>query len=114
MNADGSIDSIYCHHDGYLSYNGDILVNHYQTEEKVRELISLCDISSLEKTVKKTECCSYNHNGEDTKVLHSANEEDFLKHGEEYNYVFKNGKWHVTGYDLKDAEVTDDLIKQDL
>lgn len=41
LNADGSIDSIYCHCDGYLSYNGDILMHHYDTEDKVRALLKL-------------------------------------------------------------------------
>lgn len=54
-NEDGSLDVIYCHHDGYLSYNGNILFHHYQDPEKVRELVSLGDISSLDINVKPTD-----------------------------------------------------------
>lgn len=46
-NADGTYDSIYCHWDGYPSNNGLILRDYYQSVEKVRDLISLGDISSL-------------------------------------------------------------------
>ena len=113
LNADGSVDSIYCHHDGYLSHVGDLLINCYDTEEKVRELLKLCDISSLEGTIKQTQKFAYNSNGEDTEVLHSKNESEFLKVGEEYNYLFKNGKWHVYGYDFNDEEVTPELIEKD-
>ena len=31
-NKNGTITSIYCHHDGYLEGVGEILVNHYKTE----------------------------------------------------------------------------------
>ena len=44
---DGTIKSVYCHHDGYLSYNGVILASHYTTVEKVEKLISLGDLSTL-------------------------------------------------------------------
>jgi len=46
-NADNTVTAIYCHWDGYLSYNGKILFENYNTEEKVRELIALGDLSVL-------------------------------------------------------------------
>ncbi len=42
---------IYCHNDGYLSYNGRILFDHYQDAAKVSALIDLGDISSLGERV---------------------------------------------------------------
>jgi len=48
-NTDGTFEAIYCHWDGYLSHNGRILEENYTTEEKVRELIALGDISSQGK-----------------------------------------------------------------
>lgn len=112
LNEDGSVDSIYCHHDGYLSYNGNLLLHYYNTEDKIRELLRLCDISGLEKTIEKTKAEAYNENGENTKVRHSANEAEFYKIGEEYNYLFKNGKWTVDDYENGIVEVTDKLISQ--
>jgi hypothetical protein len=37
--ADGSIKQIYCHWDGYVSHNGRILHDHYDTPEKAAELM---------------------------------------------------------------------------
>lgn len=45
------IHSIYCHWDGYLSNNGRLLRDHYKDLKKVKRLIALGDISSLEKHV---------------------------------------------------------------
>lgn len=39
--------TIYCHSNGYLSYNGAMLIDHYNTEEKVDELLKLGDLSCL-------------------------------------------------------------------
>ena len=46
-NDDKSISGIYCHSDGYLTYNGAMLLDHYSDREKVKELISLGDLSTL-------------------------------------------------------------------
>lgn len=54
QNEDGSLDVIYCHWDGYPSYNGAILLHHYQDPEKIRELIALGDLSSLAEAIKPT------------------------------------------------------------
>jgi hypothetical protein len=47
QNADGSVTGIYCHWDGYFGHNGRILQEHYNTEERVRELLALGHLSSL-------------------------------------------------------------------
>ena len=47
LNDDGTVDSIYCHFDGYISNNGKILQEHYTDPAKMAELIALGDISSL-------------------------------------------------------------------
>ena len=44
---DDSILSVYCHWDGYPSYNGRILRDNYNTVDKVRELIDGGNISAL-------------------------------------------------------------------
>ena len=49
--ADGTVQQVYCHWDGYLSNNGAILQEHYADPFKLRELIDLGDISSLRPTV---------------------------------------------------------------
>lgn len=52
LKLDGSIDSVYCHSDGYLSYNGIMLARHYQKTEKVKKLIGFGDLSSLDQNVE--------------------------------------------------------------
>ena len=47
LNEDGTITAIYCHWDGYPEGVGLTLVNHYQDEDKVRELLSLGSLSIL-------------------------------------------------------------------
>ena len=49
--ADGTVQQIYCHWDGYLSHNGQILHKHYSDPFKLRELIDLGDLSSLRPTI---------------------------------------------------------------
>ena len=51
---DGTVESIYCHFDGYLSHNGEILQEHYSTKEKMEKLIELGDISQLGDTLEET------------------------------------------------------------
>lgn len=51
INPDGTIRSVYCHSDGYPSYNGRILLAHYKTARKINKLIDLGDLSSLDKLV---------------------------------------------------------------
>ena len=45
--ADGTVQQVYCHWDGYLSHNGQILQEHYSDPFKLRDLIDQGDISSL-------------------------------------------------------------------
>ena len=45
--ADGTVEQVYCHWDGYLEHNGKILQEHYSDPFKLRDLIDLGDMSSL-------------------------------------------------------------------
>jgi len=49
--ADGTVEQVYCHWDGYLEHNGKILQEHYSNPFILRDLIDLGDISSLRPTV---------------------------------------------------------------
>ena len=49
--ADGTVEQVYCHWDGYLSNNGRILQEHYSNPFILRDLIDLGDISSLKITI---------------------------------------------------------------
>jgi hypothetical protein len=45
--ADGTVEQVYCHWDGYLENNGALLAVHYKDPFKVRALMDLGDLSSL-------------------------------------------------------------------
>ena len=47
----GKYKVIYCHFDGYLEHNGEILINHYQNRNKLERLLGLGDLSSLDKNI---------------------------------------------------------------
>jgi len=52
--ADGTVEQVYCHWDGYLENNGRILSENYTDPFKVKELVALGGFSSLEATVEGT------------------------------------------------------------
>lgn len=101
---EGIVKTIYCHWDGYLSHNGIILLQHYNTIEKIEELFSFGDCSSLDEEISKcefyardrnetgTECREYNV-GSVTNVKQIEREES-----EEYDYLFYDNCWHFIGY----------------
>jgi hypothetical protein len=45
--ADGTVEQVYCHWDGYLSHNGRILRDHWSDPFKLQGLIDMGDLSSL-------------------------------------------------------------------
>lgn len=93
-NEDGSSDGIYCHHDGYPDYVGMILKDNYDTDEKIRELISLGGISSLAPTVEETAPQSYHiWRGEPKDIFHVSKSNDIKQYFQEYNYMWKDGFW---------------------
>ena len=51
--ADGTVEQVYCHWDGYLDHNGAILAEHYSDPFKLRDLIDMGDMSSLGKSIGK-------------------------------------------------------------
>lgn len=55
VTADGKIEAIYCHWDGYLEGVGTELDTNYTSANKVSELIALGDISSLRSTPEETQ-----------------------------------------------------------
>jgi hypothetical protein len=51
--ADGKWARIYCHWDGYIENNGNILHEHYTTQDKADALMALGDLSSLGPEIGK-------------------------------------------------------------
>lgn len=92
------ITSIYCHFDGYPSYTGLILYKHYNTQEKVKKLIDLGDISILKETPESTVAYARDVKLDDTKAITTNTLEEFeiLADPTDYQYLFENGKWNYT------------------
>lgn len=50
LQADGTVRSVYLHHDGYFSYAGRILRTFYRTEKRIDALLALGNLSRLGPT----------------------------------------------------------------
>lgn len=119
----GQIRGIYCHWDGYLGHNGQILIRHYTDPDKVQALIDLGDLSVLSEKigVKRPfdnphqygstehqdfenqyadQCVFYGRDrGEkDCQARVYAHEAEFIDLGEEYVYIFDHGVWYVSDH----------------
>ena len=47
LQADGTVRSVYLHHDGYFSHAGRILRTFYRTEKRIDALLALGNLSGL-------------------------------------------------------------------
>ncbi len=113
ISLDGSVRQIYCHSDGYLSYNGVCLYTYYSSSELVDEMMKLGDASSIDKFLSPhSDTHHFDHREEnistfykrdrketDVDCLHFSNLNEFLSKGnfQGYDYVFKekNQKWYL-------------------
>lgn len=96
VKKDGSIQSIYCHHDGYFEGVGKVLTEDYKDPEKVEALIELGDISSLGETLEST-VAYHRDRGEEISKHFDPSEKGFLKSAKglwgEFAYLFDDGMW---------------------
>jgi len=104
---DGSILSAYSHWDGYPEWMGRILRTHYNTKDKVAELIDGGDMSSpwtnerwsndlLDRHKEEYGPQYYSQRGEDCPPRLDKDLCEYLlpDNSEEYAYVFnRNGEW---------------------
>jgi hypothetical protein len=123
--ADGTVQQVYCHWDGYLAHNGLMLLEHYSNPFILRDLIDLGGLSSLRPTIgtkhafsqfdlPKEEvedfinrtanmCTFYARDRGEKLVVHKfVDFQDYLAHHsyEEYEYILrKDGNWYVQCHD---------------
>lgn len=98
--ADGQVQGIYCHHDGYFSGVGRTLKEFYTSPSQVDALLALGDISSLGMNTDKGLTEAYHRDrGEDFNSNTTyLSVEEFLANvgtdmGAEYAYIFSGGGW---------------------
>ena len=98
-NQDGTVTSIYCHWDGYISGVGETLFENYHSV-KTEQLIALGDLSSLGKTLEDTVAFSRDQGDEINQTTYDDVPTLFLdgfESGVEYVYCFlKDGRWVVS------------------
>ena len=99
---DNSVLSVYHHWDGYPEWLGRILTTHYNTKEKVADLIDGGDMSSCwNDTVwgedrtdgQKYGPEYYSARGENCPPRYDQTREEFLSDGEEFSYIFTSAGW---------------------
>jgi hypothetical protein len=56
---DGTWKRVYCHWDGYISHNGKMLFEHYNSQERAEAVVAPGDMSSLHEKCDKPEGHSY-------------------------------------------------------
>jgi len=85
--------SIYVHWDGYPAHHGKILLENYNTYEKVVELIQLGGLSELHES---PDACVSHHrlHGDDKDITVSSSLYDHTDF--EYAYLFRDGAWLFT------------------
>jgi hypothetical protein len=92
--ADGTVQQVYCHWDGYLEHNGKILQEHYSDPFKLRDLIDLGDMSSLGERIGTQHAFEKAPEGECTFYGRDRNEsgcearkfKDYLDYAENHQY----------------------------
>ena len=107
--ADKSVSQIYCHWDGYLDNNGQILRDNYTDPFKVRDLIDLGDFSSLRETVAETKEGAYSQRGEDCQARRYKDTDEYFDccQQEEYDYLLTQADgWLVRCYATDNQWVT--------
>ena len=111
--ADGTVDQIYCHWDGYIEHNGQILERDYKDPFKVQKLMDLGDLSALgseigekqdfdDHTTQDDDWCLFyaRDRGEwNVDARRFSNYEDYLENRqrEEFDYILQtDGVWRVS------------------
>jgi len=106
LNPDGTVESVYCHQDGYPEYTGYFLENFYTTTKLVKILLSKGDISNIatsygwdlkKQTFDNKELLSlktYAQRGEKCPSVMHKDVKEYLKYDtcDEYKYLFANGE----------------------
>jgi hypothetical protein len=121
LNVGTAYGSIFCLHEGELLQAGQILLDYYTTEEKVRRLISLGDLhvlghdpglpsvpattpvrlSSMTTGIVNTECWAYirdageRHENHVPRFLLDLEHWIQYYHWSNYNYFFQEDTWWV-------------------
>lgn len=126
---DGSYYGVYCHSDGYLTYNGAMLLDHYSDEKRLDELLALGDLSILCEKIAPDPSLphsfDYDQRQEDVTVAYGRDRgetdiearEITLEQAKdswcEYMYIFgRDSKWRYYDLNVDKPQLRD--VEEDL
>jgi hypothetical protein len=110
LNANGSTDTVYCHSDGYPEYQMPILMEHYNTVEKVEDLLDLGDLSILKERIAPAEGephgFDYDDRAENVTVAYHRDRGEPLTPAQHHRSIadLKASDWSIEYFYLFDAE----------
>lgn len=126
-NENGTYTSVYCHNDGYPSWNGRILYDFYKTPDQIQKLLAFGDMSVLGSKLEpenpkthsfdtpESDTCVFYHRdrGEDwsnVKPTQCKSIKDIIdKMGGSYDYIFENNNWYM--YDGNKRMLLVDILR---
>ena len=129
--ADGTVQQVYCHWDGYLDNNGRLLQEYYSDPFKLQRLIDLGDLSTLCPEVdagndshtfsqpKAGVCIFYGRDRGETGTSAKKFKDyaDYVANHqyEEYEYILRtDGNWYVSKHDGPYALLKNAIIELDM
>ena len=95
----GEVIVTYCHWDGYPTYNGQMLNDHYNNHKKAEEIANQGYLSGLQETVSKSIEDRINQDPPFKYLSINAFIED-LSFDIEYAYIFTRGQWYCNEFNL--------------
>jgi hypothetical protein len=95
---DGTVDYVYCHHDGYPSGVGSILVKHYSRPEDVASLLELGDMSALNTDTETSVFYGRDRHESETEAKQVRNQDEFGSL-DEFKYLYDEYSEQWTCYD---------------
>lgn len=135
--ADGTVQQVYSHWDGYIEHNGKILFEHYSDPFKLRDLIDQGDISSLGPNIGVKH--PFSPHGDGDKAAYDAameagattfygrdrgedgvsarkfaNFDDYKANHqyEEFEYILRtDGQWYVSSYERPYVLLSNEIVK---
>lgn len=110
VHEDGTVSQIYAHYDGYVSHNGKLLVENYNSILAAEFLINKGDLSVLAERVTPDRdrihsfevaqngvCVYYGRDrgetGTEPRKFASISDYNLYAQFQEYNYLFVDGQW---------------------
>jgi hypothetical protein len=99
-NGNGTFITVYCHWDGYLSHNGQILLDHFDSEQGARKIVEAGELRSLNADLDD----SFDKEKYKARTLPASKA---LEH--EYLYLWRKGKWYFRShFNIEFEELTHD------